>query len=64
MSYDVNALMFPPAPSTVAAISPTPNCWVPLNSMCSWTCAMPHCSGRSSALPVRTQTFSATTGAE
>src|SRR5215831_8127110 len=56
--------MFPPAPSTVAAISPTPRFSVPLKSMCSWTCAIPHWSGRSSALPVRTQTFSATTGAE
>ena len=44
--------------------SSTPRWVVPLKSLCSWTCAMPHCSSRSSALPTRTQTFSATTGAE
>jgi len=57
------SLTVPPAPSMSAAISPCGNRSVPLNSMCSKTCAIPATAGSSSALPNRTQVCKATTGA-
>src|ERR1700694_3466385 len=45
------------------AISPGPRRAVPLKSMCSWRWARPASSSFSSALPTRTQTCRAATGA-
>src|SRR5512145_793818 len=55
--------MRPPAPSISPATSPTPRRSVPLKSMCSWKCARPASSARSSAEPAPTQIWSSVTGA-
>ena len=60
----VNALIVPPDDSISPAMAPTGRLGVPLNSMCSCTCAAPAMSGVSSALPALTHICTATTGAK